>query len=198
MQFVDSRLDSYLDGLYREGREHDASRADRLDRFRNVEPETARLMAVLVRAMGARDLLEIGTSNGYSTVWLADAARATGGRVTSVDIDPARTAMAAENLRRTGLEDVVELRTDDAAETLRAAPDATYDFIFLDSERPAYVAYWPELVRVLRPSGLLVVDNVISHAGEVAEFIALVEAEERVEQALAPSGSGALLVVLAP
>ncbi|HEY1596134.1 MAG TPA: hypothetical protein VGF74_12105, partial [Thermoleophilaceae bacterium] len=61
--------------------------------------------------------------------------------------------------------------------------------------RPAYVSYWPDLVRVLRPAGLLLVDNVISHADEMGEFRALVEADERVTHALAPTGAGALLVV---
>jgi len=162
-----------------------------------VEPDTARLMAVLIRATGAAHLLEIGTSNGYSTVWLADAARATGGRLVSVDIDPERTAIARDNLRGAGLEQVVELRTEDAAATLGDLQDAGLDFVFLDSERPAYAGYWPELLRVLRPSGLLVVDNVLSHADEVAELMALVEAEEGVSQAVAPTGAGALIVVLA-
>jgi predicted O-methyltransferase YrrM len=194
---VDPRLASYLDDLYRDGRRHDAEKADRLERYRNVEPDTARLMAVLIRATGAAHLLEIGTSNGYSTVWLADAARATGGRLVSVDIDPERTAIARDNLRGAGLEQVVELRTEDAAATLGDLQDAGLDFVFLDSERPAYAGYWPELLRVLRPSGLLVVDNVLSHADEVAELMALVEAEEGVSQAVAPTGAGALIVVLA-
>jgi GrpB-like predicted nucleotidyltransferase (UPF0157 family)/protein-L-isoaspartate O-methyltransferase len=192
---VDERLATFLESLHREGREHDADKQDRLERLRNVEPETARLLAVLIRAMHARDVLEIGTSNGYSTIWLADAVADTSGRVVSVDADPARTALAAENLHRAGVDLRVDLRTEDAGETLRGAGHASQDFVFLDAERPAYVGYWPELVRVLRPGGLLVVDNVLSHAGELAEFRALVEADERVTDAVAPTGAGALLVV---
>lgn len=188
-------LGSYLADLYRAGREHDAGKADRLERLRNVEPDTARLMALLVRAVRARDVLEIGTSNGYSTVWLAEAVGETGGRVVSVEIDPARTELARESLRGAGVEERVELRAEDAAITLGNSPDASFDFIFLDAERPAYVSYWPDLVRVLRPAGLLLVDNVISHADEMGEFRALVEADERVTDALAPTGAGALLVV---
>ena len=67
--------------------------------------------------------------------------------------------------------------------------------IFLDAERPAYTAYWPDLVRALRPGGLLAVDNVISHADELVEFRALVTADDRVSAALVPTGAGALLVV---
>jgi predicted O-methyltransferase YrrM len=192
---VDARLTAFLEHLYSQGREHDAGKADRLERLRNVEPETARLLAVLIRSTRARDVLEIGTSNGYSTIWLADAAR--DARVVSVDIDPERTKLARENLRASGLEERVELLTEDAAAVLKRAPDSSFDFIFLDAERPAYTAYWPHLVRVLRPGGLLVVDNVISHADEVADFRTLVSEDERVTEALVPTGAGALLIVKA-
>src|ERR1700742_3429885 len=154
---MDERLTELLDELYRYGVDHDADKEDRLERLRNVEPDTAALLAVVARATGARKVLELGTSNGYSTLWLADAARANGGSLVSVEIDPRRSAQAAHNLDRAGLQTVVELRVEDAGDTLKASPDAAWDLIFLDAERPAYVGYWPELVRVLRPGGLPVV-----------------------------------------
>lgn len=195
---MDDDLDTLLDELHREGVEHDATKPDRLDRLRNVEPETARLLAVLVRATRAREILELGTSNGYSTLWLADAARATGGRVTSVDVDPGRSRLAAANLERAGLAGLVELTVDDAARVLSDSPAEAWDLIFLDAERPAYPGYWPDLVRILRPGGLLVVDNVISHADQVRDFRALVAADPGVTEALAPTGAGALLVAREP
>jgi predicted O-methyltransferase YrrM len=188
---------AFADELYAAGRAHDARQEDRLARWRNLEPETAELLGILVRAMGARRVLEIGTSNGYSTIWLGDAVEATGGTVVSLEIDEARTALAAAHLARAGLDGLVELQVDDAADALAGFDDASWDLVFLDAERPAYAGYWPDLVRVLAPPGLLVVDNVISHAGEVAEFRALVEADERVVSSLVPIGAGALLVVRA-
>jgi predicted O-methyltransferase YrrM len=95
-------------------RAHDERQADRHARFRNVEPQTAELLGVLVRATGARRILELGGSNGYSTIWLADAAQATGGAVLSVEIDAERTALAAANLVLAGV--AAELRTQDAAQ----------------------------------------------------------------------------------
>ena len=177
-------------------RQHDSGQADRLLRFRNVEPETAELLGVLVRATGAARLLEVGTSNGYSTLWLADAAEAVAGRLVSVDIDGERTEMARANLERAGLS--AELRVQDAAETLASSPDAGWNFVFLDSERPAYVGYWPQLLRALAPGGLVAIDNVISHAREVAEVTALIEAEPAVSSALVPIGAGVRLVVKQP
>ncbi len=87
----------------RRGRAHDAGERDRLLRRRNVEPETAELLGLLVRAKRAQNVLEIGTSNGYSTIWLGDAVEATGGSVVSLEIDAARTATAAGHLENVGL-----------------------------------------------------------------------------------------------
>src|SRR5919108_2229614 len=84
-------------------REHDAGLADRLDRYRVLEPDTAELLAWLVRATNARDVLEIGTSIGYSTLWLADAVADLGGTLVSVEIDARRSEQARANLERAGL-----------------------------------------------------------------------------------------------
>ena len=192
---MDADLAARLDALFRHGREHDAGQADRLDRLRNLEPDTAALLAVLVRATGARRVLELGTSNGYSTLWLADAVRATGGRLVSVELDAGRRAEAGRHLADADLAGSGALPVADAGDTLAAGPDGYWDMIFLDAERPHYAGYWPDLVRTLRPGGLLAVDNVLSHADQVAEFRALVSADPRVTEAVAPTGAGALLVV---
>jgi predicted O-methyltransferase YrrM len=183
------------DELYAKSREHDAAKADRLDRFRNVEPETAELLGVLIRATGARRILEVGTSNGYSTIWLADAAQDTGGHVLSVDVDAARTELARANLAAAGLADRVELRTEDAGAILAGAPDAAWEFVFLDAERPAYPAYLPDLVRALAPLGVLAVDNVLSHANQLVEFTALIQREPGLTQTVVPVGAGLRLAV---
>ncbi len=199
---MDVDLERLLDELYRSGRELDAGKEDRLERLRNLEPETARLLAVLVRGAArgttAARVLELGTSNGYSTIWLADAAKACGGTLTSVEIDPARSAQAAENLRRAGLDAFAELCVADAGAYLAGSPDAAWELIFLDAERPEYVGYWPDLVRTLSAGGMLVVDNVISHADEVAAFRELAEHDHRFTDVLVPIGAGALLAVKNP
>jgi predicted O-methyltransferase YrrM len=192
---MDAHLRDFLEELYREGREFDAAQPDRLDRRRNLEPDSAELLAVLVRAVRPKRLLELGTSNGYSTIWLADAALSVESEFTSVELDAERLRQARENLRTVGLGETVNFVVADAGAVLKAAPNGSWEMVFLDAERPAYASYWEDLVRTLTPGGLLVVDNVLSHAEQVAEFRELVSADERVTEALSPTGAGLLMIV---
>ena len=100
---MESAVRALLEELAAFGRDNDARETDRERRMLNITPDTGRLLAILVRSMGARRLLEIGTSNGYSTIWLAWAANDTDGHVISVDRSGAKLAMARENLGRAGL-----------------------------------------------------------------------------------------------
>jgi predicted O-methyltransferase YrrM len=195
---MDETRQTFLDELYAHGRAHDEQREDRLQRLRNVEPETAELLGVQVRSMSATRVLEIGTSNGYSTIWLGDAAEAVGGTVLSIEIEAERTAQATENLAEAGVAEFVELRVQDAAEALRSFADGAFDLIFLDAERTYYVDYWPDLIRALRPNGLLVVDNTLSHAKELVEFSELVYSDPAVTSTLVTVGAGVLLIVKSP
>jgi predicted O-methyltransferase YrrM len=179
--------------LLERSRAHDAAQADRLARYRNLEPESAELLHLLVVAAGPARVLELGTSNGYSTLWLADACEQLGASLLSVDVDGERLAEAAANLDAAGLG--AELRHADAGDVLREPH--VWEVVFLDAERPAYAGYWPDLLRVLAPGGLLVIDNVLSHADQVAEVTALIEAEPSVETSLVPVGAGLRLVVKA-
>jgi predicted O-methyltransferase YrrM len=195
---VDEQLAAVLEEIHAYGVAYDADKQDRLERLRNLEPDTAELLALMVRATDARRVLELGTSNGYSTLWLADALRDTGGHLVSVELDPERSAQATRNLARGGLNKYAEVLVQDARDALRQSPDAHWDLVFLDAERPEYVSYWPDLIRALRPGGLLAVDNVTSHAGELTEFRSLISDDPAMAEAVAPTGAGLLLAVRAP
>jgi predicted O-methyltransferase YrrM len=161
----------------------------------NITRDTGEFHAVLVRAMLARRILEIGTSNGYSTLWLASAARTIGGSVTTVEKSPYKIDLAGKNFARSGLASIISQICDDAGHVLENCADGTFDLIFLDSERPEYVGWWPQLRRVLRPGGLLVVDNATSHPTEVAAFVALVKGDREFVTSLVPVGNGEFLAV---
>ena len=183
------------DEIYAHGREFDAQQSNRLARLRNLEPETAELLAVLVRAASARRILEVGTSNGYSTLWLADAAKVTGGHVESLDIDPRRSDQACDNIARAGLEGLATCRTASAAQALLEYPDDAWDLIFLDAERPEYVSYWPNVRRTLAPGGTLAIDNAVSHAAELSDVHRLLADDPRLTTVLVPIGAGLLVSV---
>ena len=177
------------------GRMNDAATTDRPRRMLNITRDTGEFLAVLVRAMGARRVLEIGTSNGYSTLWLASAARAIGGCVTTVESSEFKLGMASANFARSGLSSCISVVHDDAGRVLGRSADAGYDLVFLDSERLEYPGWWPALKRVLRPGGLLVVDNATSHPEQMAPFVALVEADPAFTTSLVPVGNGEFLAV---
>ncbi|HEY3686522.1 MAG TPA: class I SAM-dependent methyltransferase [Streptosporangiaceae bacterium] len=192
---MNPELAAFLETLYHQGREHDAPLADRLLRLRNMTPDAAGLIATLIRANGGGRVLEIGTSNGYSAIWFADAARDLRGRVTTVEIEADRAARARQNLAEAGVAEWAEVVHADAAEILAAAAPASADVIVLDAERPAYPDYLPHLARALAPHGVVAVDNSVSHAAQVAPFRALVEADPRFSVHLHELGDGVLTAV---
>jgi predicted O-methyltransferase YrrM len=190
-------LDALLVELEQFGRTNDGSATERPRRMLNITRDTGELLAVLVRATMARRVLEIGTSNGYSTLWLASAARAIGGTVTTVELSDYKIALATANFSRSGLGRYISLVHDNAGRVLQRVTDDAFDLVFLDSERPEYPGWWPDLRRVLRPGGLLVVDNATSHRAEMAPFVALVSADAAFVTSLVPVGNGEFLAVKA-
>lgn len=115
----------------------------------------------------------------------------------SVDVDSSVQAEARANLVRAGLDDVVELRTGDGGALLRELADGSVDALFLDAERVEYESWWPDPVRVLRPGGLLIVDNVLSHPDEVVEISARIEADSSLRSTVVAVGKGELIAVKA-
>jgi predicted O-methyltransferase YrrM len=181
--------------LERFGEASDAATNELPRRMLNITRETGKFLAVLVRATAARRVLEIGTSNGYSTLWLAEAARGIDGSVTTVEFADYKIGLASANFARSGLSPFITLVHDDAGRLLQRSDQSAYDLIFLDSERPAYPDWWRYLRRVLRPGGLLIVDNATSHVEQMAPFVALVTADPEFATCLIPVGKGEFLAV---
>jgi predicted O-methyltransferase YrrM len=186
-------LSQLLSELEQFGDVNDRTMVERPRRMLNITRDTGQFLSVLVRAARATRVLEIGTSNGYSTLWLADAVRATDGRVTTVELSEFKIGLAARNFARSGLAPYITQTHGEAGRVLAAIPDEGFDLVFLDSERTQYPGWWPDIRRVLRRGGLLVVDNASSHPGEMAPFIALVEADSEFSTCLVPVGNGEYL-----
>src|SRR5262249_26329404 len=154
-----------------------------------ITPDTGRLLWIMIRSTRATRILEVGTSNAFSTIWLADAARDTGGRVITLEVDAGKIRLARENLERAGLSDRVEIVEGRAADSLRRL-DGPFDFVFLDADRPSYLSYLELVVPRLRQGGILVADNVTSHASELRDYLVRVKSDPDLFSVTVPIGNG--------
>jgi predicted O-methyltransferase YrrM len=186
---METRLSALLDELARFGDDNDARETERPKRMLNITPDTGRLLWILIRTSRATRILEVGTSNAYSTIWLADAARATGGRVVTLEADPGKIALARENLGRAGCADRVDLVAGRAAETLSTLT-GPFDFVFLDADRASYLTYLEMVLPKVVPGGLIVADNVTSHPEELAAYLARVRSHPELVSVTVPVGKG--------
>jgi predicted O-methyltransferase YrrM len=186
---MDSELRALLDELARTGREHDKQESDHAKKMLNLEPETAALVHLLVRSSKRRNVLEIGTSNGYSTLWLAAAVRETGGRVTSIDRSPTKHRLAEENLRRGKLRDLVDLHLGEATEVVEHL-DGSFDCLFFDADRVSAPAQLEKLLPKLSPDVLLLADNALSHPAEISGYLVAVSSRSDFEAIVVPIGKG--------
>ena len=192
---MDALVQSTIDELVRAAERHDAVTPDRLERWRVLEPDAGRLVWFLTQTVRARAIVEIGTSRGVSTLWLADAARSAGGRVLSVDTDAAPQEHARRSVTEAGLADQVDFRVDDGGAVLADLPDGGVDLLFLDAERTEYPSWWPHPVRVLRTGGVLVVDNALSRPDEIEPVRLLLERDARLAVTTVPVGKGELVAL---
>jgi predicted O-methyltransferase YrrM len=186
---VKQETERLLAEILERGRQHDAGEPEHRKRFLNLEPDTAHLLSILVRSAQRTRVLEIGTSNGYSTIWLADALRATGGRLISVERDPEKQAIADENLSHIGLRDLVELIQGDATTVVQTLP-GPFDLVFFDADRKSAPEQLAILLPKLTPSVLILADNVLSHPDEIAPYLAAVETLPDFESLTIPTGKG--------
>jgi predicted O-methyltransferase YrrM len=186
---MDEHLRNLLRELEEKGRENDARTSERPRMMLNLDPSSAQLLSILVRAGGVTRAVEIGTSNGYSTIWIAWSIAPADGRIVSIDRNPDKHVLARENLRRANLLDRVELRTGDAAEIVRQL-SGPFDLVFLDADRRKF----PEIVHILlpklAPKVLLIADNVLSHPEEIAEYLKLVSSLADFQHTTVPVGKG--------
>ncbi|OTG66508.1 O-methyltransferase [Acinetobacter silvestris] len=181
--------------LYQSFIKFDATQCDRLNRYRNIEPESAQYLAMQIRIQQSKNILEIGTSTGYSTLWLAEAAQNTGAQLTTLEIDLQRTQQAKQYAQELAVDEAINFWVGDAKDFL-ATSNQQYDFILLDAERNAYLDYWHYLQNMIHPQGgVLIVDNVISHAAEVKNFIDLVKQDVRFMTTTLAFGAGLFMVV---
>jgi predicted O-methyltransferase YrrM len=146
----------------------------------NVPRADGEFLHDLVVQRRYRRALEIGTSNGYSAVWIALALRKTGGRLITLEIDARRADLAAENFKRLGLDPYVELRRGDAL-TLVPAIEGPFDFVFIDAWKEDYPKYLQLILPKVTAGGAILAHNVLSHAPELRAFVEILQKHPQLE-----------------
>ena len=178
----------YLEALDAQDRQDGTPR---LQRLRQIPPETGRFLALLAAGAPPGALIEIGTSAGYSTLWLALACRATQRRVVTYEVLPEKVRLARQIFQRAGVEAWVELVEGDARPHLAQAEAIA--FCFLDAEKEVYPECYEAVVPRLVPGGLLVADNAINHRPTLQPLLDQAQADERVDALVVPIGKGELV-----
>jgi predicted O-methyltransferase YrrM len=185
----DTNIRQLLRRLEAEGLKHDSAETEHSRKMLNLEPATAEVVAILLQIAGTRNVLEIGTSNGYSTIWLAATIGPLGGRVTSIDKDPQKHALARENLAAVDLLRYVDLRLGDATE-IAARLTGPFDCLFFDADRISAPKQLDLLLPKLSLPGLLLADNALSHPDQIAGYLARIEEIQRISHTIIPVGKG--------
>ncbi len=192
---LDDRVRAVLARLEEEDRREREEGVPPERRARQVAPTTGQFLFALVAPQSGCEVLEIGGSRGYSAIWLAAGARVLGGYVVSLESDPAKCEAWRRNVAEAGLEEWAELVEGDALETLPALEDV-FDVVFLDAEKENYERLFELAREKLEPGGLVVADNVVSHADTLAAYSAARQADPTLESVTVPLDRGLELSVV--
>ncbi len=163
----------------------------RLERLRQITPDTGRFLALLCAGAPAGDILEIGTSGGYSTMWLALACAATGRRVTTFELLPEKATLARETFAATGVAHLVDLVEGDARAFLPAHDRIA--FCFLDAEKEVYQDCYDLVIPRLVKGGWLIADNAVNQRDRLQPLLDHALADSRVDAVIIPIGNGELV-----
>ena len=169
-----------------------------------VSPDQGALLQVLVAAVGAKNVLEVGTFTGYSAICIARGLK-NGGRLTCLELDPEFAAIAQRNIDDAGVDDRVEIRIGPAKASLEQLPtERSFDFAFIDADKQGYPAYYELVLERVRPGGLILLDNMLQrgrvlsreteNAAAVDDLNRAIHADERVDMAMTVSADGLTLV----
>jgi predicted O-methyltransferase YrrM len=192
---LDDRVRAVLDRLEREDAEERERGLPAAVRSRQVARTTGQFLFALVAPQTDCEVLEVGGSRGYSTVWLAAGVRDLGGRVLSLENDPAKAEAWRRNVADAGLADWAELVENDAFATLEQLDDV-FDVVFLDAEKGDYERLFALARGKLEPGGLIVADNVLSHPDPLAQYSAARQADPTVSSVTVPLDRGLELTVV--
>jgi len=163
--------------------------------FWNIDRKSANLLNMLVKIKGAKNILELGTSNGYSGIWLAKALKETDGKLTTIEFWDKRLNVAVENFEICGVNDIIETHIGSACTILAemGSEGRKFDFVFIDANKLEYVKYFAPIHPMLEVGGIMASDNVLSHALKVKPFMDVILNHDQYQSEMYPSEAGLLI-----
>jgi predicted O-methyltransferase YrrM len=192
---LDDRVRAVLERLHQEDADERARGLPPAERSRAVAPTTGQFLFALVAPQLDCEVLEIGASRGYSTLWLAAGVRYLGGHVLSLENDPAKVAAWRANIAEAGLDEWAELIEGDAKQTVSEIDDV-FDVVFLDAEKEDYEQLFQAARPKLEPGALVVADNVLSHQDTLGAYVQARKSDTTVESVTVPLDRGLELSVI--
>lgn len=169
--------------------------------FWNVDNTSANLLNLLIKISRAKNALEIGTSNGYSAIWLAEALKTTNGKLTTIEFWDNRLDSAIENFKKAGVNDIIETKLGQAVMILEEMLDnmqksktpPVFDFVFIDANKSEYIKYFNLVHPMLKRGGIIAADNILSHYKKVEPFVKAVTNHPEYQSQLIPIDTGIML-----
>jgi caffeoyl-CoA O-methyltransferase len=192
---LDDRIRAVLERLQQEDADERERGLPAAERSRAIEPTTGQFLFALVAPQVDCEVLEIGASRGYSTLWLAAGVRSLGGRVLSLENDPAKAKAWRANIAEAGLDEWAELNEGDAKQTVPEIDDV-FDVVFLDAEKEDYEQLFQAARPKLEPGALVVADNVLSHQDTLDMYVQARKSDTTVESVTVPLDRGLELTVI--
>ena len=164
------------------------------DDFWNVSHQTGNFINMLIKLMGAKNVLELGTSNGYSGLWIAKALKQTGGKLTTIEFYDKRQSIAIENFKKCGVNDIIKPLQGSACEVIESfTPEEKFDFVFIDANKKEYIEYFELVDKMITSNGIILADNILSHYEKVENYVNLLFERKDYQSQILDLGTGMML-----
>jgi len=162
--------------------------------FWNVPRKTGVLLNMFIKMMNAQNALEIGTSNGYSGLWLSKALKETGGHLTTIEFYEKRQSIAIDNFKTCGVDDIITAIQGSACDVIKNfSDDVKFDFVFIDASKREYIDYFKLIKPHMTKKSMLVADNIISHAEKVQDFVQEIDKDDEFQYEIVEVPGGILV-----
>lgn len=164
--------------------------------FWNIARSSANFLNMLIKISKAKNVVEVGTSNGYSGIWIAKALKETGGNLTTIEYYDKRIALAKENFRVCRVEDIITIKQGSACDVLEeicSQDNFEIDFAFIDANKGEYIKYFEIIDKKLKKGGIITADNITSHAEKVAPFVQKISSDVNYQSEILDLPGGMLI-----